>query len=93
VKKKGIIHFILIFVFGILPRVWDFGVIPAGVHKDEAANGVDAYDILTYRMDRTATIFPIHFISWGSGQSEFRANIAMPFTKIWGVEQGNDSPA
>jgi hypothetical protein len=87
VKKKDIILFILIFIMGIIPRVWEFGAIPAGIHADEAANGVDAYDVLNYRMDRTATILPIQFISWGSGQSAFYAYTAMPFIKIWGLNK------
>ncbi len=85
--KKEIVIFIIILCLGIFPRVLYFGYMPIGMHQDEAANGVDAYDVLTYHVDRTGTRFPMQFISWGSGQSALYAYSAMPFIQIWGLKQ------
>lgn len=84
---KTILIFFLILIIGVLPRVLDFGVLPAGLHQDEVANGVDAYDVLHYRMDRTGIHNPIQFISWGSGQSALYGYLAIPFIYLWGLTQ------
>lgn len=85
--SKNLLIFLLIFMIGFLPRVWDFGAIPAGLHQDEVANGLDAYNILHYRMDRTGIHNPIHFISWGSGQSALYGYLTIPFIYMWGLTQ------
>ena len=84
---KTILIFFLILIIGVLPRVLDFGVLPAGLHQDEVANGVDAYDVLHYRVDRTGIHNPIQFISCGSGQSALYGYLAIPFIYLWGLTQ------
>lgn len=85
--SKNVLIFFLILIMGILPRVWNFGAVPAGLHQDEVANGVDAYNILHYRMDRTGIHNPIQFISWGSGQSALYGYLSIPFIYLWGLTQ------
>jgi len=87
ILSKNFLLFFFILISGVLPRVWNFGDIPAGLHQDEVANGVDAYDILHYRMDRTGIHNPIQFISWGSGQSALYGYLAIPFIYLWGLTQ------
>lgn len=84
-SKKQVIIFFLIFVIGLFPRVWKFGQYPTALFEDEVANGVDAYDVMTYGKDRTGIPYPMQFVSWGSGQSAFYAYTSIPFMKIWGL--------
>jgi hypothetical protein len=59
-----------IFAIGVLARVWAFGLLPSGLNKDETSIGVEAYDLLHYGVDRSGVSYPVHFISWGSGDKK-----------------------
>jgi hypothetical protein len=77
--------FALILSAGILARVWDFGALPPGLRLDEASSGVDAYDLLRFGLDRNGVSFPVHFISWGSGQNALYAYLMIPFLALGGL--------
>jgi hypothetical protein len=74
-----------ILAIGIFARAWAFGVIPPGLNKDEASIGVEAYDLLHYGMDRNGVSYPVHLISWGSGQNALYAYLLIPFVYLFGL--------
>lgn len=77
--------FILILLLGILARVWEFGALPPGLIADEAAIGVEAFDLLHYGVDRNAIPWPVHLAAWGSGQNALYAYLLIPFVAVGGL--------
>ncbi len=84
-KRSGIMLFTLILLIGIFSRTWDYMDLPPGLHQDEASIGVDAYYLLHYGVDRNGVSYPVHLISWGSGQNALYAYILMPFIWAFGL--------
>lgn len=84
-KRKFLIGLILI--FGIVLRVVLFPNHPKGLNQDEASIGYDAWSILNYGVDRNGTSFPIHHISWGSGQNALYTYLTIPFVAIFGLNE------
>jgi hypothetical protein len=60
---------LLAFLTGFTLRVWDFGNLPPGLSEDEVSISVEADSLYHFGIDRNAESYPIHFISWGSGQN------------------------
>jgi 4-amino-4-deoxy-L-arabinose transferase-like glycosyltransferase len=79
------ILFALILLVGIFIRVYQYGTIPPGLNQDEANIGVDAYDLLHFGVDHNGVSFPVHTISFGSGQNTAYLYMAMPFILIGGL--------
>ncbi len=74
-----------IFITGVFVRVYQFDKIPDGLNQDEASIGYEAYSILTSGADRNGYNYPIHFVSWGSGQNALYAYLTIPFVKVFGL--------
>ena len=53
---------------GIFIRLWQFGIVPAGVNQDGAMAAVDALALAKYGTDRFGTFMPAHLYAWGYGQ-------------------------
>ncbi|MBE0670346.1 MAG: glycosyltransferase family 39 protein [Anaerolineales bacterium] len=70
--------FLFILAIGIFARIWDFGNTPPGLNPDEASIGVEAYYLYKFGMDRNGISYPVHLISWGSGQNVLYAYLIMP---------------
>jgi hypothetical protein len=66
-------------ILGIGARIVDFGSTPPGLNQDEASIGYEAWSLLHYGVDRNGASWPVHLISWGSGQNALYAYMAMPF--------------
>ena len=79
------ILFCLILLLGILIRVWSFPANPPGLNVDEAITGVDAYDLLHYGVDSNGVSFPVHAISYGSGQNTPYIYLLAPFLALGGL--------
>ncbi|KXK11693.1 MAG: hypothetical protein UZ14_CFX002002661 [Chloroflexi bacterium OLB14] len=77
--------FIFILIIGIFARTWEFGNIPAGLNPDEASSGIEAYYIYKYGIDRNGISYPVHLISWGSGQNVFYTYLLIPFVAFAGL--------
>lgn len=76
---------ILLFV-GATIRLYKFGSVPAGLHRDEASLTYDAYSLLTYGVERNGFHWPIIFGAYGSGQSGTLAGyFSMPFIMMFGL--------
>ncbi len=68
----------IILSIGLLLRIWDFGVHPAGLNQDEASIAVEAASLYSFGADRNGQSYPVHFISWGSGQNTLYAYLLLP---------------
>ena len=77
--------FLALILVGAAARLAWLGDVPAGLHQDEAAMGYDAWALLEHGMDRHGYRWPVHFVTWGSGQSALYAYLAMPFIKFLGL--------
>lgn len=76
---------ILLIIFGILCRLLFLDKVPSHFNQDEASIGYEAYSILNYGIDRNGISYPVHFVSWGSGQNVLYAYILIPFIKLLGL--------
>ena len=85
IKWKTILLFTVILAIGIFARVWEFGSLPPGLNPDEASIGVEAYDLFKFGVDRYGLSYPVHLISWGSGQNALYAYLLIPFVALRGV--------
>lgn len=79
--------FAIILAIGIFARVWEFGSLPSGLNPDEASIGVEAYYIYKFGMDRSGMSYPVHLISWGSGQNALYAYLLIPFVALRDVNE------
>jgi len=77
--------FILILAVGIFFRIWEFRSLPAGLNPDEASIGVEAYNLYNYGIDRNGMSYPVHLISWGSGQNSLYAYLILPLVALRGL--------
>lgn len=84
-RWKTIIFFTTILIIGVFARVWEFASLPPGLNVDEASIGVEAYYLYKFGMDRFGLSYPVHFISWGSGQNALYAYLLMPFVALKGI--------
>lgn len=85
VKWKTYILFTLILALGIFARVWEFGALPSSLHVDEASIGTEAYYLYKFGMDRNGVSYPVHLISWGSGQNALYAYMILPLVALKGI--------
>ena len=74
----------LILVGAAVRLVW-LGDVPLGLNQDEAAIGYEAWALLEHGMSRHGYPYPVHFVSWGSGQNALYAYLAMPFIEFLGL--------
>jgi hypothetical protein len=76
--------FLVILALGIFARTWEFNKVPPGLNPDEASIGVEAYYLYKFGVDRNGVAYPVHLISWGSGQNALYAYILIPFIVLMG---------
>ncbi|NJD04770.1 MAG: DUF2029 domain-containing protein [Ruminiclostridium sp.] len=87
-KRFQSLVFFLIFICGILVRLWKFGVIPAGFNQDGAMGAVDALALANHGTDRFGMWLPVHFTAWGFGQmSVLLSYLSIPFIGIFGLNR------
>lgn len=69
----------------LLIRAYHFGLIPVGVHQDEAMAAVEALALSNHGTDRFGMRYPVHFTAWVYGQmSAFLSYLMVPFIKLFG---------
>mgnify|MGYP002712255180 CR=1 FL=1 len=76
---------LLLLGIGIIIRCIFIGSMPGGLNQDEASIAYDAWALLHFGVDRWGLSWPVHFISWGSGQNALYAYLSMPFIAIGGI--------
>ena len=75
----------LLLAGGIFIRSFHFGVIPIGVHQDEAMAAVDALALANHGTDHYGTRFPVHFDAWQGAQMSVLLSYCMvPLIKLFG---------
>ncbi|MDD2283854.1 MAG: glycosyltransferase family 39 protein [Paludibacter sp.] len=87
-ENNNRIHFVFIFILffvGIFVRSSSISVVPGGLNQDEASIGYEAFSIMTTGKDRSGNSYPVHFVSWGSGQNALYAYLSIPFIRIFGL--------
>jgi hypothetical protein len=77
--------FSVVLAIGVFARVWEFGDMPPGLNPDEASIGVEAYYLYKFGVDRYGLSYPVHLISWGSGQNALYAYLLIPFIALKGI--------
>ena len=89
IEQKYYKHMVVLIVFlGAVPRLWKFGIIPAGFNQDGAMGAVDALALAQYGTDRFGMWMPVHFTAWGFGQmSVLLSYLSVPFIKIFGLNR------
>lgn len=83
-RRKDLFLVSFLLFIGCSIRVCLLDILPSGLNQDEASIGYEAYSLLNYGIDRNGMRYPMHFISWGSGQNALYAYIAIPFIKVFG---------
>ncbi len=84
-RNVGQRGWLFLFVGGVVVRFVLLGVVPPGLNQDEASIGYDAWAILHYGVDRNGFPYPVHLVSWGSGQNALYAYLSMPFIALFGL--------
>lgn len=79
------ILFTAILLIGSLARIWEFASLPPSLNVDEASIGVEAYYLYKFGVDRFGLSYPVHLISWGSGQNALYAYLLIPFVALKGI--------
>lgn len=76
---------VLLLAVGIFIRAFHFGIVPVGVHQDEAMAAVDALALLNHGTDRFGMRYPVHFTAWSNSQMSVLLSYCMiPFIKLFG---------
>lgn len=73
---------IVVLFFGCFIRLIYIDKYPVGLNQDEASSVYEAWSILNFGIDRNGQSFPVHFISWGSGQNVLYSYLMLPFISI-----------
>ena len=77
---------VAIIVIGFILRLYKTGLIPSGIHQDEASIGYEAYILSAFGIDRNGYHFPVYPITYGSGGgSPLMVYLTALMTKILGV--------
>jgi 4-amino-4-deoxy-L-arabinose transferase-like glycosyltransferase len=85
IRWKTQLLFSAILAIGLFARLWEFGNMPPGLNPDEASIAVEAYYIYKFGVDRYGLSYPVHLISWGSGQNALYAYLLIPSLVLNGI--------
>ena len=69
--------FILICVFALFSRIYNFPSLPMGINQDEAMAAIDAKSLLAYGTDHTGLKFPVYLPAWGTSQMNLLGPLLM----------------
>lgn len=74
-----------LFLLTLFTSIFKFGVVPYGIHVDEAGMAYDAFCLANYGVDRYLNSFPVYLINYGAGQSTMLAYLSAFFIRIFGL--------
>ena len=86
-KVKYNFMFVVISILLFASRLIQFGIIPGGVHVDEAYAGYEAWAMLSAGTDSWGYTNPVYLTVWGSGMSVMNAILMMPFISVFGLNE------
>ncbi len=75
---------VILFILALFTSLYQLGIIPYGMHVDEAGMAYDALSLSKYGVDRYLNKFPVYLINYGGGQSAMYAYLAAILIKIFG---------
>lgn len=76
--------FIVIFILFAIILLYKIGLIPQGLHVDEAGMAFDAISIITNGTDRYLNQLPVYLVNFGGGQSSLYAYLTSVLVRnIW----------
>lgn len=84
INKNYKLILFLIFVILFFTSFYQLGIVPGGIHIDEAGMAYDSYTIANFGVDRYLNYFPVYLINYGGGQSVMYAYLAAILIKICG---------
>lgn len=82
-KHYKIIVFLIFFIV-LFTSLYKLGIVPYGMHVDEAGMAYDALSLSKYGVDRYLNKFPVYLINYGGGQSAMYAYLTAILIKIFG---------
>ncbi len=71
-------------MFGVILRLIGFGVLPAGLNRDEAALGYNAFSLLQSGKDEWGASWPVVFRSFGDYKLAGYIYVLIPFIQLFG---------
>ncbi len=83
--KKEIFFFLLIFALGMFLRFYKLGQIPAGINRDEASIGYNAYSILKTAKEEHGRLLPLFIESFGDWKLPAYQYLSIPFIALFGL--------
>lgn len=81
------IFLIICIIFAII-LLYKIGVVPKGLHVDEAGMAFDAISLITNGTDRYLNKLPVYLVNFGGGQSALYAYLTSIFVGIFGFSIG-----
>ncbi len=75
---------IILFLLVVLTSIYKLGLVPRGIHVDEAGMFYDAKLLAKYGYDRYLKKMPVYLINFGGGQSAMYAYLTALLIKIFG---------
>ncbi|MFC1711844.1 ArnT family glycosyltransferase [Patescibacteria group bacterium] len=83
-KKQKILLFIIVIVALVL-RFYKLGQVPAGINRDEASIGYNAYSILKTGKEEHGNMLPVFIESFGDWKLPAYQYLSIPFIYIFGL--------
>lgn len=80
--------FLIIFIIFAIILLYKIGVVPKGLHVDEAGMAFDAISIISNGTDRYQNQLPVYLVNFGGGQSALYAYLTSIFVGIFGFSIG-----
>lgn len=74
----------VIVLLGAIARFAYLGVVPGGLHQDEAFVALNSFDLYHEGRDSAGHIFPVYTSSWGDGQSALYSYLLVPLLVLNG---------
>lgn len=78
---------ILLLGMGAILRLAYLGIVPAGMHQDEAFVAWNAFALWQEGMDSAGNVFPVYLADWGDGHSALYSWLLIPLYML--VGEGN----
>lgn len=73
-----------ILVLGAVLRLAYLGIVPGGMHQDEAFPAWNAFSLLHDGIDSAGDFFPVYLADWGDGHSALYSWLVMPLLALNG---------
>ncbi|MBR3132894.1 MAG: glycosyltransferase family 39 protein [Clostridia bacterium] len=85
INKKYKIVVLFLFILTAFTSLYKLGIVPYGLHVDEAGMAYDAFSLSKYGLDRYLNNYPVYLINYGGGQSAMYSYLTMILFRIFGI--------